>query len=315
MAFNSGYRGRRVGRLPIILGLAVALAVFFVNREGTRSPGSLARSGLEDTSAPLLTYLSMPFRGLESFVDDQRARRLAFSENRAMKDELIRLREVERERDLLQRKLDAISTYMVLPPVEEHRIVLARAVSETRGPFAQAALLNAGLDKGVRAGAAVTSTQGLFGHVLRVGDHSSRVLRLTDPESRIAVKNARTDARAVLRGDGSKNPRLTFIDDPEDFADGDALTTSGDEGVFPEGLRVGRVRVSRDQDGARVELYETGRTADWVRIYVRDPIVPPSEDELQTVMRLKTVEVIVEPEVQEAAPPGSTIGGNRPNGN
>ena len=310
MAYSSGYRGRSLGRLPILLGLALALAVFFLNREGTRSPGSMARSGLEDTSAPILTYLSMPFRGLETFAGDWRARRLAFEENEAMKEEIVRLRDVERERDILQRKLDAIATYMVLPPVDAHTTVLARSISETRGPFAQAALVNAGTDKGVRTGAAVTSTQGLYGHVLRVGERSARVLRLTDPESRIPVKNERTDARALLRGDGTSRPQLMFVDDPDDFTDGDRIFTSGDEGVFPEGLRVGTVRVSREnEDGrARVDLYESGRTADWVRIYVREPIVPPSEDTLETVMRLKTVVVEVEPENTEAAPPGSTIG-------
>jgi rod shape-determining protein MreC len=246
----------------------------------------------------MLSYLTKPFRGVENVLDARRDRSRAHAENQALKDELRRLQDVRRERDELARKLDALSQHMMVPPVEEHRIVTARAVSETRSPFAQAALVNAGTDKGVRAGSAVMSTNGLYGHILRVGDRSARILRLTDESSRISVKSRRSDARAILAGDDGPRPTLRFVDDPEDFRDGDLIVTSGDEGVLPEGLEVG----TADGQG-RVRLSETGRGADWVRIYVR-AVIPapeaPQEDDPNIIMRVIEVEPPVETPVAEA---------------
>ena len=61
--------------------------------------------------------------------------------------------------------------------VVENKIA-ARAVSEIDGPFVRSALINAGQKKGVGVGHAVMTVDGLYGHVLRVGANSSRVLRL-----------------------------------------------------------------------------------------------------------------------------------------
>ena len=306
--FGGSYGGRRRnGRFALVLAIAVCAATVFLNRGGPRSPDSVARSALEDTAAPTLSYLSMPFRGLETFVEARRARAQAFAENEELKAELRRLQDVRRERDELARKLEALSLHTTMPPVEDHSIVLARAVSESRGPFARAALVNAGADKGVRPGSAVMSTNGLYGHVLRVGDSSARVLRLTDQSSRISVKSDRSDARAILAGDGESSPALAFVDNPDDFRENDTVLTSGDEGVLPEGLLVGAV------DGAgRVTLAEAGRTADWVRIYVRADIsAPESADSVNTVTRIVEVEPepVEEPDIEAAGAESAPQGG------
>jgi len=292
MAYGAAYdQMRRSGRLALVLGILLAGAIFFLNRNGPHSSDSYARSSVEDRAAPMLSYLSMPFRGIEAFLDTRRSRAQAFAENEELKAELRRLQDVRRERDELSRKLTALSAHIDVPPVEEHKIVVARAVSESRAPFAQAALVNAGRTKGVRAGSAVMSTNGLYGHVLRVGDRSARILRLTDESSRISIKSTRSDARAILAGDDSPRPILRFVDDIEDFRDGDLIVTSGDDGILPEGLQVG----TADSEG-RVRLSETGRSADWVRIYVR-AIIPapddPTPDDPNIIMRV--IEVTPEP--------------------
>ena len=288
MSLGSDSETRGAGRTILAVLIAFALITFASNRSGPLEEGEL-RAEVEDGAAPVLTYLSMPFRGIETFFEDRRERSLAFEENRELKSELRRLQDVERQKRDLERKLAAVRQHTFLPPIDEHRIVIARAVAETGGPFASTALVNAGASQGVRAGSAVMSTQGLYGHVLRVGDGSSRVLRVVDPSSRIAVKSDRSDARAILTGSNTGRPTLRFVDKEDDFLPGDPVLTSGDEGVLPGDLLVGVV----DEDG-NVRPAETGRTADWIRIYVREPIAAPSGVEDGVVVRV--VPVPVEPD-------------------
>jgi len=292
VAYASGHLAQRraAGRRPILVVIAFAGALFFLDRSGPLDNSAL-RVGVEDTAAPMLTYLSMPLRGVETFVETRRDRARAFEENVGLKAELRRLQDAERERDSLTRKLEAMRLHITMPEVASHSVILARAVTETSGPFQRAALINTGTRDGIRAGSAVLSTNGLYGHVLRTGQRSSRVLRLTDSNSRVAVKNERTRSRAILSGDDSPRPTLAYIDNAETFRPGDFIVTSGDDGVLPQGLPVGFVAA----DG-RVDLSESGRTADWVRIYVRDFIPAPGEaDDSRSVLRIIKVPVEAEP--------------------
>ena len=301
MAIGSDIENRGRGRIVLAVFIALAFLLFSSNRSGPVEDGAV-RAGVEDVSAPVMSWVSMPFRGIETFFETRRERGRALEENRELKAELRRLQDVEREKLEVERKLEAVRQHTFLPPIEEHRLVIARAVSETGGPFAATALLNVGRDQGIRRGSAVVSTRGLYGHVLRVGDRSSRVLRLDDPSSRISVMGDRTGERAILVGGGGARPSLQYVGDAEAFREGDVILSSGDEGVLPRGLVVGVF----DGNG-RVRLAETGRTADWVRVYVREAVSAPEEVEDDVVLR--TVKIPV-PLVEGAdAPVEAGLGG------
>ncbi|WP_363212492.1 rod shape-determining protein MreC, partial [Phenylobacterium sp.] len=98
-----------------------------------------------------------------------------------------------------------------------------------------------------------------------VTDGASRVLLLTDIASRTPVMIDRTNARAILTGDGGPNPRLDYLRGRDPIREGDRLLTSGDGGVVPRGLPVGTA--VRGLDGRwRVVLASDRAPIDFVRI-------------------------------------------------
>ncbi len=83
--------------------------------------------------------------------------------------------------------------------------------------------------------------------------------------SRTPVLVARTDARAILLGDGGSNPRLGYLRGQEPVRDGDRVLTSGDGGVFPRGLPVGVA--AKGLDGQwRVRLDADLTAIDFIRV-------------------------------------------------
>jgi rod shape-determining protein MreC len=117
----------------------------------------------------------------------------------------------------------------------------------------------------VEVGDPVLSEHGVVGRIVGVAPHVSRVLMLTDVESRTPVLVDRTNARAMLTGDGGPNPRLEYIRGQDPVKQGDVLLTSGDGGIFPRGLPVGVA--AKDLRGAwRVRLYSDLTPIDYVRI-------------------------------------------------
>jgi rod shape-determining protein MreC len=179
-------------------------------------------------------------------------------------------------------------------------MVAARIVTDSRGPFSDTRLANAGQDKGVKPGNPVMSENGLVGRVIGVTNGASRVLLLTDIASRTPVMIERTNARAILTGDGGPNPRLDYLRGRDPIREGDRLLTSGDGGVLPRGLPVGTA--TRGLDGRwRVVLASDRAPIDFVRILL-------FEDFTQVVNQKELSKLPVPPPTAGdrtvAAPPG-----------
>ncbi|MCG8399360.1 hypothetical protein LWS67_23005, partial [Bacillus atrophaeus] len=88
---------------------------------------------------------------------------------------------------------------------------------------------------------------------------------LTDVESRTPVMVDRTNARAILTGDGGAEPSLNNLRGREPVREGDIILSSGDGGLYPRGLPVGVA--TKDLRGVwRVRLYSDRAPIDYVRI-------------------------------------------------
>jgi rod shape-determining protein MreC len=91
------------------------------------------------------------------------------------------------------------------------------------------------------------------------------MLLVTDVASQIPVLVDRTDARAILKGDGSHNPRLEFMRGVGSVKVGDRILSSGDGGGFPRGVPIGVA--ARGIDGSwRVKLFSDRGAIDFVRV-------------------------------------------------
>ena len=224
-----------------------------------------SRTLSDKVMAPVGDALSTPGRLTGQGVEGVTGYFFAVSENRRLRAELenmrqwrdvaIALRDTnERYRTVLGLKTD--------PPIP---MATARIVTDSRGPFAHSRLANAGSEKGIKPGNPVMSENGLVGRIVGVTEGVSRVLLLTDAASRTPVMIDRTNARAILTGDGGPNPKLEYLRGQEPVKSGDRILTSGDGGVFPRGLPVG-VAVKGLDGRWRVVLASDKAPVDLVRI-------------------------------------------------
>lgn len=131
----------------------------------------------------------------------------------------------------------------------------AEIVYAARDPFARRVVIDRGETHGVTAGQAVIDAVGVVGQVTRAFPLSSEVTLLTDKHQAIPVQVARNGLRAVLSGTGG-GLELRFLPTNADVQPGDALVTSGLDGIYLPGLPVATVtRIDRDNSFsfARIE--------------------------------------------------------------
>jgi rod shape-determining protein MreC len=250
----------------IVAGVAATAVLLSDRRETFETDAYGATRTVSDrVLTPVGDALSAPGRWTGAGIDAIRGYFFAVSENRRLEAEL---REMRQWRDVAIALRDTNERYRTLlglktdPPIP---MVAARIVTDSRGPYANTRLANAGREKGVQIGNPVMSEHGLVGRVIGVTDGASRVLTLTDIASRTPVMIDRTNARAILTGDGGPNPKLEYLRGIDPVKQGDRVLTSGDGGVLPRGLPVGTA--VKGLDGRwRVVLASDKSPIDFVRI-------------------------------------------------
>ena len=120
-------------------------------------------------------------------------------------------------------------------------------------------MVDGGQFAGIVQGAAVIDMAGVVGQVTRVYPLVSEVTLLTDRDHSIPVMNARTGTRHVAIGDpfaAGGALELKFVPSATDIKQGDVLTTSGIDGVYPPGLHVGQVsQIDRRVDSSFARVH------------------------------------------------------------
>ena len=121
------------------------------------------------------------------------------------------------------------------------RSFCAQAGSECRAPT-----------KGYVAGSPVIDDAGVVGQITRVFNDSCEVTLLTDKDQSIPVQILRNGLRGVAFGGAEPGTLdLRFMAPNADVVNGDVVTTSGIDGVYPSGLMVATVsrveRAAKDQ--------------------------------------------------------------------
>ncbi len=148
-----------------------------------------------------------------------------------------------RELDLANQRLAAL---LALKEGFSGGGIAARVVGRSPLRWVRTVVLDKGGGEGVHAGMAVLAPEGVVGRVLATSPHAARVLLLSDPESGVDALVQRTRVRGIVQGTPGGICVLKYVPWAEDVRVGDAVITSGLDGIFPKGQLIGWVvRVER----------------------------------------------------------------------
>lgn len=223
-------------RLLLYLALALFLMVADT-RLGLTGP---LRSVVASLLYPLQWLAAQPVlmasQGLGYFQSVDSARSELEQTRQAMAQMTLRAGQAE----LLLRENAELRELLVLRQRLNTTTRTAQVLYDTPDPYTRRVIIDQGRLAGIAPGSPVMDAQGVLGQVTRVDAAASEITLLIDRDQAIPVLNVRTGARSLAYGNPlahSGGMELRFTPGNADVQQGDLLTTSGIDGVYPPACR------------------------------------------------------------------------------
>ncbi len=263
------------------------------------------RAQVADAIVPRMDWAMAPVTALVGLAQDFRSYQRIHEQNLELRRELRQMevweeaaQQLEQEnaklRDLNNVRLDPQLTY-----------VTGVVMADSGSPFRQSVLLNVGGRDGIVDGWPTMDGIGLVGRIAGVGHATARVILLTDASSRVPVTISPSGQRAILAGDNTYYPLIDFLEDPDSVQPGDRVVTSGDGGLMPSDLLVGRV--AEGSDGRlRLRLSADYERLEFVRV-LRSPMTETIADPGGLVVPLGAAAADAAPTTSDEPPAGPAL--------
>ena len=232
-------------------------------------------------------WLSLPVQAWDGAKDYVAGLQRALAAEEAARRDLMRQAERALQVEQLQTENTRLRALLELRPALTVRSLAAQVLYDAPDPYSRKVIIDQGSTQGVVVASPVINEAGVLGQVTRVYPLSSEVTLLTDKDAAIPVLNTRTQARSAAFGGGASHAgalELRFIAGNADVQLGDLLSTSGVDGVYPQGLPVARVAsIDRKLDSgfARILLAPVAMSDSVRHVLVLEPTgvqLPPKPD-------------------------------------
>ena len=169
--------------------------------------------------------------------------------------------------------------------------IFAKVLIDKNSPFLRSVVLNKGSKNNIKLGMAVLDGEYLIGKVVEVNFFTSRVLLISDINSKIPVSISPNDVQAIMSGDGKQNATLQYIQgtDLKNNNEDMTVTTSGAGGLFKSGILIGKINFTENSitNNLKVNIYKDFSQLKYVKVISfskeEKALDQTSKDELKTM--------------------------------
>jgi len=189
----------------------------------------------------------------DSYITIQNHNKL-YKENEKIKSEL----EILKAKDLLneftilenQRLKNIVDDYLV-----KSDTIIAKVLSDKGSPFLRSIIINKGSKHKINLGMVVMDGAYLVGKVVEVNYLSSRVLLLSDLNSKIPVIVEPNAVFSILSGTGKNHGIIQYSKKYDDIKSESVIYTSGAGNLFKAGIPIGKINDNFLNDEKNVEFF------------------------------------------------------------
>jgi rod shape-determining protein MreC len=227
-------------RAGVILLLSASLGLMVMSRTQPGLPQEV-RNVISDTVVPVIGVLAKPVDALSAAGRWAHEMVSLRKDNVRLAADNARLQQWQGAATELASENAKLRALLRFAPASRQAYTSARVAADATSPYSRSVIITSGRDQNVQEDSAVVNEAGLVGRVVEPGRKTSRVLLLTDMNSRIPVISQESRERAIAGGNNSDMLSLNYLPENSRLRVGETIITSGDGGVLPPGLPVGVV--------------------------------------------------------------------------
>ena len=126
---------------------------------------------------------------------------------------------------------------------------------DQKSPYLRSLLINKGFKHGIKLGAAVRSDSFFIGKIVDSNYLTSRILLISDLNSKIPVDILPNNIQSILSGTGGDIGKIQYIKEEALIENESVVYTSGAGGIFKPGVPIGRTVKNNLNSEINVEFY------------------------------------------------------------
>ena len=183
-------------------------------------------------------YISYSFRAIEKHIKFYENYNSTKEQLEKLKSKKYNVEFLEGENKRLKKVLEDISY--------SSNAKIAKVLIDHQSPFLRSIIINKGSKDEIKKGMAVLHGYYLIGKVVEVNYITSRVLLLSDLNSKIPIVIEPSSVHSILSGNGKKSGIIQYTKNNIPLKNGSVLYTSGTGSLFKPGIPIGKINNIED---------------------------------------------------------------------
>jgi len=242
IAIRSAFLKKGTQQRFSLLGLMIFSIIFLILGNFNFKPINYLKIAIKEITYSVSFIASLPENALENIYLAVQNQNNLYVKNKKIKSELEDMKSENISKNIIEfeniRLKQIIDDYFI-----NDKEIFAKVLIDKKSPFLRSIIINKGSKNNIELGMAVLDDKYFIGKVVEVNYTTSRVLLISDLNSKIPVSLEPNNMQAIMSGDGNKNGIIEYASEGDLENDSTDLTvfTSGMGGLFKSGLPVGKI--------------------------------------------------------------------------
>ena len=125
---------------------------------------------------------------------------------------------------------------------------VSKVLIDKKSPFLHSIIINKGSKNNVKKGMAILDNNYLVGKIVEVNFYTSRILLLSDLNSKIPVIIEPDGIQAIMSGSGTNEGAIQYSKSYKEITEGSTVYTSGAGDLFKVGIPIGKIYKKDDKN-------------------------------------------------------------------
>ncbi len=243
IAIRSAFLRKGVKQKFSLLALIIA-SIILLSLEAINSKSlNFVRSAIKDVIYRTSFIASIPGNSITSVSTKVQNYFEVYEQYEIAKSKLQQLENQKNQINYLKIENDKLKKVIDDTDVYNYEFITTKVLVDKKSPFLKSVILNKGFNSGLKKGMPVLDGSYFIGRITEANYLSSRVLLISDLNSKIPVLIEPMGYRAIMSGNGEKPALLEFLPKNHQLEVGSLVYTSGTDGIFFPGIPIGRVEL------------------------------------------------------------------------